>query len=213
MYFDLTGKWDQFALCKNRSQITRERFENYITGWKKFCLDLLFLFLPCMAFCFWYNAAALSNSSDPVNVSVLKLVSGYLLGKVWAFAVHFALHFPSLYWIHRRHHRSPKNLVASAAWEDSYIEYAIMELPSLAIAVLLFPTHFRYQLIHFAWHGWDGACGHSGFSAPGFLGFCFDGEYHYHHHALLTVNYAEIEVIDKFFGTHHTQRSHATKSR
>lgn len=55
-------------------------------------------------------------------------------------------------------------------------------------------------------HGWDGAAGHSGFAAPGWLGAAFDGTYHYHHHAHLTVNYAEIEILDKICGTHHTQK-------
>jgi len=56
------------------------------------------------------------------------------------------------------------------------------------------------------WHGYDGACGHSGFAGPGVLGFLFDGEYHYYHHSHLTVNYAELEILDKLCGTHHTQR-------
>ena len=134
-------------------------------------------------------------------------MTGYIIGKIWAFAVHYALHYPPLYkkW-HRQHHCDPKMLVASRAWQDSYTEYAIMELPSFALTVLVFPTHFYLQLLHFAWHGWDGACGHSGFCAPGFFGAIFDGTYHYHHHALLTTNYAELEILDKLFGTHHSQR-------
>ena len=85
-----------------------------------------------------------------------------------------------------------------------------MELPSFAITVLLFPTHFVVHLFHFVLHGWDGACGHSGFKAPGWLGAMFDGEYHYYHHAFLTVNYAELEFLDKLFGTHHSQRQTKT---
>ena len=38
-----------------------------------------------------------------------------------------------------------------------------------------------------------------------FSGYLFDGEYHYYHHAHLTVNYAELEILDKLFGTHHSQ--------
>ena len=36
-------------------------------------------------------------------------------------------------------------------------------------------------------------------------GYFFDGEYHYYHHAHLTINYAELEILDKLFGTHHSQ--------
>jgi len=101
-------------------------------------------------------------------------------------------------------------LVASRAWQDSYTEYAIMELPSFALTVIAFPTRFYIHLLHFAWHGWDGACGHSGFCAPGVVGAIFDGTYHYHHHARLTVNYAEVEILDKLFGTHHSQKTKKT---
>ena len=123
--------------------------------------------------------------------------------------IHYVLHFPAFYQIHRRHHRNPNNIVASAAWEDSWCEYALMELPSFGIAILLFPTHFPIHMFHFILHGYDGAANHSGFSPPGFLGYLFDGEYHYYHHSILTCNYAEIEFLDRLFGTHHSQRRKA----
>jgi hypothetical protein len=143
-------------------------------------------------------------------VSLTKLASGYLVGKIWAFGVHYILHFPAFYQWHRQHHCNPKTLVASRAWQDSFTEYAIMELPSFAMTVLLFPTQFWALLIHFVFHGYDGAAGHSGFCAPGLLGAAFDGTYHYHHHARLTVNYAEVEFFDKLCGTHHKQQKTKT---
>jgi hypothetical protein len=154
----------------------------------------------------------LLESQDTVLVALTKLTSGYLVGKLWAFGVHYLLHFPRFYQFHRQHHCNPKTLVASRAWQDSFVEYAIMELPSFAMTVLLFPTHFSALLLHFFFHGYDGAAGHSGFAshADGWIGMAFDGTYHYHHHARLTVNYAEVEILDKLCGTHHTQQS--TKS-
>jgi len=210
LYFDLSGKWDAFALQKNRST-GADRVRDYWLGWKSFCADLLLIFIPCMTLCFAYRHEEIESSKDTAFASFTKLVNGYVLGKLWAFGVHYALHFPSLYKYHRRHHRNPKNLVASAAWDDSLVEYAIMEIPAFSITVMFFPTHFLVHLLHFAWHGWDGACGHSGFAAPGWLGFLFDGEYHYYHHSRLTVNYAELEFLDKLFGTHHSQGKHAIK--
>jgi len=147
-----------------------------------------------------------SGSQDTIVIAATKLGSGYLLGKLWAFVVHYMLHFPSFYKWHRQHHCNPKTLVASRAWQDSFVEYAIMELPSFAMTILLFPTCRWAHMLHFVWHGWDGAAGHSGFCAPGWIGMAFDGTYHYHHHAHLTVNYAEVEILDKLFGTHHTQQ-------
>ena len=40
-----------------------------------------------------------------------------------------------------------------------------------------------------------------------FAGYLFDGEYHYYHHAFLTVNYAELEILDQLMGTHHSQQA------
>jgi sterol desaturase/sphingolipid hydroxylase (fatty acid hydroxylase superfamily) len=202
MYYDLSGRWSEYSINKHRSVTLYD----YWVGWRSFCVDLVLMFVPFMTACFTYSAKRINDSQDDVMTAATKLVGGYVLGKLWAFVVHYALHFPWLYHFHRKHHLNPRKIVASAAWQDSFVEYAVMELPSLAITVLLFPTHFPVLLLHFCWHGWDGACGHSGFSAPGFLGLLFDGEYHYYHHCYLTVNYAEIEVLDKFFGTHHSQR-------
>jgi len=137
---------------------------------------------------------------------MIKLGSGFFIGKIWAFVVHYFLHMPSLYRFHRRHHMNPKKVIATGAWEDSFVEYALMEIPSFCITILCFPTHFSVHLLHFAWHGWDGASAHSGFAAPGVLGWLFDGEYHYYHHAYLNINYAELEIIDKLAGTHHSQQ-------
>ena len=202
MYHDLTGKWAPYSINPNRN-VT---IEDYKVGMKSFAFDLAFLFFPFLTACFYCRASEIAHSTDSIALAIAKFAAGYVLGKVWAFWIHYVLHHPKLYHFHRRHHRNPRAIVAAAAWEDSKVEYAVMELPSFAITVLLFPTHFYVHLFHFALHGWDGACGHSGFKAPGLLGSMFDGEYHYYHHAHLTVNYAELEFLDKMFGTHHSQK-------
>jgi hypothetical protein len=211
MYFDMSGKWDSYALHKNRSP---NRLQNYWTGWRSFSVDVMTLFIPCMTAFIYYRADKITNSTDTLIHSLIKLSAGYFLGKVWAFVIHYFLHTPMLYRFHKRHHRNPAKLVASASWDDSFVEYFVMEIPSFALTVVLFPTHWWVHLAHFCLHGMDGACGHSGFAgAPGILGYMFDGEYHYYHHAYLTVNYAELEVIDKMFGTHHSQQERFAKKQ
>jgi hypothetical protein len=201
MYLDLSGRWKEYAMNPNRTITAR----TYLDGLVSFSFDLGFLFFPFMTWCFWYRWEEITRSSDSLFMSLTKLALGYVLGKIWAYHLHVALHHPALYHFHRRHHKNTKVMTAASAWEDSMVEYMIMELPSFGITVLLFPTHFVFHLVHFCWHGWDGACGHCGFKAPGILGYIFDGEYHYYHHAHLTVNYAEVEFLDVLFGTHHTQ--------
>lgn len=203
MYHDLNGKWAKYTLHKTRCVSVQD----YIDGAKSLFADLFLLFLPFMTVCYYFRESAIRESEDTIMLALTKLGIGYLVGKLWAFGVHYILHFPAFYKYHRQHHCNPKTLVASRAWQDSFVEYAIMELPSFAMVIVLFPTRFWAHLLHFIWHGWDGAAGHSGFCAPGWLGAAFDGTYHYHHHAHLTVNYAEVEILDKLFGTHHTQQA------
>lgn len=174
LYMDLTGQWAPYALCKSRPSKT---VSNYLPGLQSLAFDLVFLFIPCLSVCLWYQSNAIVFDIAPPGFAdflqaTIKCLSGYVLGKVWAFVLHYALHHPSLYRYHKKHHQKPANLVASAAWDDSAIEYAIMELPSFCLTLFVFPTYWWFHLVHFALHGLDGAAGHSGFSAPGLLGTC-----------------------------------------
>jgi hypothetical protein len=208
MYLDLSGQWRAYTLHPH-GQRSVTTVDDYLIGLRSFVADIVLLFIPLMSLCFAMQVEQIQQSTDSWYLAVAKLVAGYVCGKLWAFAVHVLLHQPYLYRYHRRHHCHPRQLlVASAAWQDSYVEYLVMELPSFAFTVVFFPTHFSIHLLHFAFHGLDGAAGHSGFKAPGLLGFIFDGEYHYYHHAHLKVNYAELELIDRLFGTHHTNKRH-----
>jgi hypothetical protein len=58
MYFDLTGKWSDYSLHKNRSVTIYD----YLDGWKSFCVDLILLFLPFLTFCFWYRAKEINGT-------------------------------------------------------------------------------------------------------------------------------------------------------
>ena len=173
MYMDLSNKWAPYALCKSRPTKT---MSNYLPGLTSLAFDITFLFLPCLTACLWcqadtiiFNASALTSTNDFAQAAI-KCFSGYVLGKTWAFAIHYLLHHPKLYRFHKKHHQKPAELVASAAWEDSAMEYTIMELPSFCLTLFAFPTFWWFHLAHFALHGLDGAAGHSGFKAPGIMG-------------------------------------------
>jgi sterol desaturase/sphingolipid hydroxylase (fatty acid hydroxylase superfamily) len=130
MYYDLSGRWSEYSINKHRSVTLYD----YWVGWRSFCVDLVLMFVPFMTACFTYSAKRINDSQDDVMTAATKLVGGYVLGKLWAFVVHYALHFPWLYHFHRKHHLNPRKIVASAAWQDSFVEYAVMELPSLPIS-------------------------------------------------------------------------------
>ena len=173
MCMDLSGRWTPYALCKSRPAKT---MADYGPGLTSLAFDLVTLFVPCLTFCVWVQADKITyhsserNGDDLLVYAATKFVAGYVLGKVWAFVIHYILHHPKLYRYHKKHHQKPADLVASAAWDDSAVEYAFMELPSFCLTLFVFPTHWWVHLAHFALHGLDGACGHSGFKAPGVMG-------------------------------------------
>ena len=175
MYMDLSKRWAPYALCKSRPTKT---MMDYLPGLQSLAFDIAFLFIPCLTVCLWFQSDAIVFDTTTMDAqafvhSAIKCVSGYVLGKLWAFVIHYILHHPRLYKYHKKHHQKPADLVASAAWDDSAVEYAIMELPSFCLTLFAFPTFWWFHLAHFALHGLDGACGHSGFKAPGIMGmFC-----------------------------------------
>jgi hypothetical protein len=210
MYMDLTGRWAAYSLHEKRAAT----FDDYWIGWKSFITDQMLLFLPFMTFCFWFSGSTIHNCTDAWYTSFFKLGFGFALGKLWAYVIHYCLHFPCLYSLHKRHHMNPRRIVASGAWLDSLVEYSLMELPSFGITILVAPTHLFVHLFHFVWHGVEAAGSHSGYAgAPGILGWIYDGEYHFHHHNLLTVNYAEMEFLDYIFHTHLSQKPTAERPK
>lgn len=118
VHHDFTGKWTKYALVEDR----RTSANDYIIGLKSFLADIILVFIPFMTLCFWYNSEAIDYTTDSLFISLIKLGAGYILGKAWATCVHYALHHPILYQYHKRHHSGVKTMVASKAWEDSWVE-------------------------------------------------------------------------------------------
>jgi len=57
MYLDLSGKWKDYALCKNRTANAKD----YWKGFKSFSIRLLCPFLPFMVLCFWHSSEAIAG--------------------------------------------------------------------------------------------------------------------------------------------------------
>jgi len=212
---DLTGSWSKYALCKTFGQADRSIL--YIKGLLNFIKDVGLLLLPCLIWpCTLSHNAILMAQEDPVYLGFFKMCAGYTLGRLWAALAHRCLHMRPFYkWVHKRHHVRTHELVATGAWLDHPLEYMIMEMPSLVIPLLFFPTKLAFHYAFFFWHGFSAATDHSGFTFTKANGACwfyrtfFDSEYHYYHHKVSSVNYAEMEWIDYLCGTHHSQKLRA----
>lgn len=203
MYFDFSGKWSQYAMHKTKRSVT---MKDYQRGFASLIPKFIFAFVPAITLCCYIQGQNLHNCSDTWYLSLIKLYVGNSLGIIWAGVVHFVLHLPPLYKYHKAHHGSaPQNMTASSYGEVSWVEYCILDIPLFAMSLLLFPTHFHLYVINFAWHGWDEASAHCAFAPPGWLSWFFDGDFHYHHHNNPLVNYSEFGLLDRLFGTHHTQ--------
>lgn len=170
-WLDFSGAWREYALDRER----KASWADYVRGFRSFFANLVVVFVPVVAAVVYVRRDAILLSPDAAWVSALKLVAGYIAGKLWAFAAHYVLHMKRFYHLHKAHHPSAASLVASHAWLDSWAEYVIMEIPSFALPMLLLPTNFYAHLLFFTWHGIGAAGDHSGFKAPGWLGALFDG--------------------------------------
>ena len=73
MYMDLSGKWSQYSMNKNRNATTA----HYVEGWKSFCVDMTLLFVPFMTFCFWYRSKEVSGMSMTRAALELEVATSY----------------------------------------------------------------------------------------------------------------------------------------
>jgi len=204
---DLSGRWDQYALCKTRKVSLR----TYLQGLQNFGLDFVLFFVPLnLALVRYLDVASVAWSWRDLPFWIGKIAIGYACGKLWSYAVHYTLHvYPWLYRnVHKKHHVKVHEMVASHAWFDTVAEHLIMEVPNLFLPVLVAGrVHWAVLLCYFTFHGYSAAVDHSGFK----INYFIDSEYHYYHHQYNLVNFAEMESIDLLFGTHHTQKADRKK--
>jgi len=121
------------------------------------------------------------------------------MNRILAMTVHFILHSKYFYPLHKRHHCLPSSLCAATAWQDSISEFFIMEVfGTFLFSQLIFPLPWPFLVMTAIYNGWGAAIDHSGFEIPN---SCISGKYHYLHHFKNKGNYAEIEALDRWFGT------------
>jgi len=205
-YYDLSGKWENFSLKK-----TKNTAITYLQHVPSAILNWFLILLPCLYMFSIYHYKIVFGDFLPVGSffdRILHLVYmlsialiNNILNRVIAWAVHWALHRRSLYpLIHKRHHTPLADQVATAAWQDNAFEFLFMEVFGMFIgAPMLFPQHYIFTLVTALCNGVMQATDHSAFYVPGTI---VDGRYHFSHHVMLNHSFAEMEMVDRFFGTY-----------
>lgn len=208
MFMDLSGRWEQYLLEKKNRKVT---WKTYMPGLENFLFDFLFFLLPLNLLLFILHRDTLLSSPLPstLNLAFLgkltslvgKLVIGYFVGKLWSYVAHYLLHKKAVYrYVHKLHHVPTTEMVASHAWFETIPEFFVMEMPNLLLGIFLFPVPWKVLLFYYVYHAFGAASDHSGFK----VNWLIDAEFHYRHHKQQVVNFAEMESIDLFFGTHHS---------
>jgi hypothetical protein len=130
-------------------------------------------------------------------------VAAYVVCKSQNMMAHYIFHRnPQLMkLVHQQHHYPLSELVATAAWRATWIEFLFMELlGSFLLGPMLVRMHWITMACVWLYTAYGAAVDHSGFKVNGWL----DGEHHYLHHYKCNTNYSEIDYLDVLFGTKST---------
>mmetsp|Transcript_1910 Transcript_1910/g.3031 ORF Transcript_1910/g.3031 Transcript_1910/m.3031 type:complete len:269 (+) Transcript_1910:262-1068(+) len=173
--------------------------------------DLLVL-LPASVLIIKYFKISKLVLTDPLDItsfysSPLTWVGiplGIFIGLIWRMGAHRLLHQPPLYKaLHKMHHITPERMTPFATFNDHPIEFFVMEvIGTFLIPVILTPVPSVVLAGIWSMQCCLGVCDHSNAVVPG--SWFLDAEYHLTHHQLTHCNYAEMQLLDKIFGTLHT---------
>jgi Fatty acid hydroxylase superfamily len=175
-YHDLTGRWDKYSLKFQHNTVW-----TYLAHASSFFADVAVLLGPSLVLFGYYYDAALWEPllkhgghwwRDGVRICALLLaaVINNIINRLWAMLVHWVMHMNKhLYqWVHRRHHCSIRELCALSAWQDTWLEFLLMEVLGVFLFAQLFnPLPWHFHVLLAAYNGIGGAIDHSAFYIPG----------------------------------------------
>ncbi|KNC55207.1 uncharacterized protein AMSG_10829 [Thecamonas trahens ATCC 50062] len=103
----------------------------------------------------WIDYPGLMRPMSEVSwgYEVVVCVVQYCVQKAYNAGIHYMLHAPQLYkHLHKRHHTMPRDLVATAAWKETLVEYLLMELlGNFVIGPMIFRMHWLTLAASFAY--------------------------------------------------------------
>jgi len=206
-YHDLMGHWDAYSL-----KYQRNSFWTYARHAPSFFVDIFGILLPALVvYAYYYHSETFEpviKADKSMAENGLRLVAlclgmcvNNIINRLWAMFAHWVMHeVPALYRsLHKQHHCSLKDFCAFSAWQDTFVEFIAMEVLGVFMLANFFnPLPWQFNVALAVYNGVGGAIDHSAFYIPGTW---IDGRYHWDHHLLVTVNYSEMEFLDRAFGT------------
>lgn len=134
----------------------------------------------------------------------IRLVCGMFIGYCWRMFVHWILHRPSLYYLHKSHHVPLRTMTCFVCFTDGIVENIFMEiLGTMMLPLLICPSPPRVIGLVWMYGNITGLLDHSGlYIYDSVLGSLLDSRYHWKHHYYVNKNFAELEILDRLFGTY-----------
>lgn len=181
-YHDLSGHWDAYSL-----KYQRNTAHTYTKHLPSFFFDVGCLLLPSLvAFGYFYDSTVWSpifvhqqawRNWTAFSVLLASAVLNNIINRLWAMAIHWWMHVDKhLYQsVHKKHHCSIKDMCALSAWEDTALEFVLMEVLGVFLFAQFFnPLPWQFHVLLALYNGMGGAIDHSGFYIPGTI---MDGRY------------------------------------
>lgn len=174
-FHDISGRWDKYSLKYHKST-----WQTYGQHAASFFFDVIFLLAPALfIFAYYYDAVLFEPlclhgnwQRDSVRVVALFIgaVINNIINRLWAMGIHWLMHESKFLYrlVHKKHHCQIRDLCALAAWQDTILEFVLMEVFGVFLFAQFFnplPWHFHVMLA--SYNGIGGAIDHSAFYIPG----------------------------------------------
>lgn len=174
-YHDISGRWDKYSLKYQRST-----WHTYVQHAPSFFFDVVCLLGPSLlAFGYVYEAVLYEPllphadwRQNGVRVAALlgAAIINNVINRLWAMGVHWLMHESKFLYraVHKRHHCCIRDFCALSAWQDSILEFVLMEVFGVFLFAQLFnPLPWHFHVLFAFINGVGAAIDHSAFYIPG----------------------------------------------
>jgi len=199
MYKDLKGSWEKYKLVQEDKKTNK--LHKYYLCIPYLIRDLLFLLPIFLSIYVFYSFDFIKSNFEFSELLIeffIKFPLAYIIRNIWDMLVHRLWHqIPFLYnHVHKEHHINIREMCSLSAWRDSWLEF-IFEIPgTFLIGPFFMKMNWISHALLISSMGFISSIDHSGF----YVNYFIDSRYHFNHHNKPNSNFADIKILDNFFG-------------